>query len=142
MQFKSDIIEGRRSEYKKAIAFLQITELDDDDLTYKLTSICNSVDKQLAITAEKEHNSAHFGSLNDAFGYQLPPPSYQLGEAAPAKTGAIQGLIEGLRTHLSADPAVGEQALEAVETALMSAATKTGFATSAVNLDTLRATAL
>ena len=51
VQFKSALLEGLRSEYQTAIAFLRITELDDDDLTYKLTSICNSVDKQLAIFA-------------------------------------------------------------------------------------------
>ncbi len=69
VQFKSTLLEGLRQEYQTAIAFLRITELDNDDLSYELTSICNSVDKQLALSAKKEHNSAHYGSLNDAFGY-------------------------------------------------------------------------
>lgn len=44
-----------------------------------------------------------------------------------AKTGAIQGLNNGPRTHQSSDPNMGDEALEAVETALMLAATENLF---------------
>jgi hypothetical protein len=73
-QLKAALLGELHEIYQSDIAYLHITDVPDAAyLQSKLTQLCNSVDQRKQKTAERSHASAHFGSVNDAFGYQQPP---------------------------------------------------------------------
>ena len=115
-------MEGLREEYQTAISFLRVAEFDSlETLQSKLIQICNSVDKRQKGIAASDSTSAHFGSATDALGHQQPPSAVRPSHPTPAETDVLQSVIKGLRAHLSLNPTIGDEGIQAVEHALMAA---------------------
>ena len=122
-QLKAALLGGLHEIYQSDIAYLHITDVPDAAyLQSKLTQLCNSVDLRKQTTAERSHASAHFGSVNDAFGYQQPPSDAHLSHPQPAATGSIIALMDEIKQNLFSDHTIGGEAMSAVETTMMAAA--------------------
>ena len=119
-QLKATLLGGLHDMYQSDIVYLHITK-DVPDAAYmqsKLTQLCNFVDQRKQKGADKTHTSAHFGSVNDAFGYQQPPNNMSSNPAQPAIIDGIIGFLDEVRAHLSSDDTISEEAMYAVETAM------------------------
>ena len=115
-QLKATLLGGLHDMYQSDIAYLHITDVPDAAyLQSKLTQLCNSVDQRKQKTADKNHTSAHFGSVNDAFGYQQPPNDALSNQPHPAVTGSITSLMDEIKYNLFSDHTIGEEATNAVE---------------------------
>ena len=121
---KSLMMEGLREEFRTAISFLRVSKFESNDtLQSKLGQICNNIGKWQKSFATADSASAHFVSINDAFGYQQPPTSVRPRNPARAETCVLQNVIDGFRAHLSVNNSIGDEAIRAVEHALMAATT-------------------
>ena len=117
------MMEGLREEYQTAISFHLVAEFDSlESLQSKLIQICNFVDKRQKGIATMDATSAHFGSTHDATGYQQPPQSARQHQPSPASSNTLQNVLDGFRAHMSVNPSIGEEQMQAVEHALMAAA--------------------
>ena len=95
-QLKATQLGGLHDMYRFDIAYMHITDVPDAAyLQSKLTQLCNSVDQRKQKTADKTHISAHFGSVNDTFGYQQPPNDMPSNQPQPAVTGWWYHCIHG-----------------------------------------------
>ena len=73
--------------------------------------------------AAADARAVHFGSVHDAFDYQQPPASVRPRNPAPAETSNLQNVIDGFKAHHSVNNSIGDEAIRAVEHALMGATT-------------------
>ena len=121
---RSIMMEGLREEYQTSMSFLRVAEFDSlESLQSKLIQICNFVDKRQKGIATADATSAHFGSIQDATSYQPPPPSPRPHNPSPASSSTLQSVLDGFKAHLSFNPSIREDTIQAVEHALMASAT-------------------